>query len=220
MEPNSRELRRVDRRADRNWRKLLLLYLIGKTHEMSFLNRTKFQKLVFMSQVTMKYDALDGFDYEFIRYRYGPFSQGLCIDRNALHKSGFITDPTSHILTPEGVALLKSAEPLLLANKAIVEAIDRTIEEYGGQTAASLVEIMYDLDVLSSERKPMKMRDLPPETVLSIPHAKGRRKIGRQISEAWEETLELLFDRQARRSLEIGLESVRKWGSRPYAGSS
>ncbi|KKL26964.1 hypothetical protein LCGC14_2389980 [marine sediment metagenome] len=98
--------------------KLLLLYLIKQTNSFGTVKGiTKLEKLVFLTENLMIKDKTKGFNYEFHKWNYGPYSLELHReDYNSLVEQDIINEGSIK-LTTVGKTLLKECEPLLEENK-------------------------------------------------------------------------------------------------------
>lgn len=197
-----------------------MLHLIQKVRKRGDLGITKLEKLAFLSQMRMKKNGLDGFDYEFIKWDYGPFTQDLYVDKEFLYRAGL----TEHLdvlnLTPKAEELLKSAKELFEANEPIVESIDRVTSKYGRKSAGWLERMLYERKFLSPDGHRVKLKDIPKGTCLLTPLSGDEMKVKREFPESWAETLEILCDKNRMETLEAAVQSARTRGSQPYASPS
>ena len=122
--------------------KFLLLVLVDDIDE--GIGDTKIQKLAYLSERIMNIQNYKGFNYNFIRMPYGPFSRDLENDIKDLESCGVITH-LSHVVAPRGRRVLKSFTHLILENHKILDTIRNVNRKYSQIPRDDLVDYVHSL---------------------------------------------------------------------------
>ena len=122
--------------------KFLLLYLINNVEE--GIGDTKIQKLAFLSEFNMNLQGRKGFNYNFIKMPYGPFSPDLDKDIKDLEKCDLITG-YAHTITPKGIQILKIFHHLIENNQHIIDKIRDINRKYSRIPRNELVDYVHNL---------------------------------------------------------------------------
>jgi uncharacterized protein YwgA len=122
--------------------KFLLVYLIADVRE--GVGDTKLQKLAYLSELNMILQGRKGFNYNFIRMRWGPFSPDLEKDTKDLVNCGAITG-FAHALAPRGRKVLEMFEHLLEPNKHIFNKIREVNKIYAQMSRDELVNYVHSM---------------------------------------------------------------------------
>jgi hypothetical protein len=107
--------------------RLLVLYTL--TDCPNEIGDTVLQKLTFLSSLDLKLQGEKGFNYNYIKLSWGPYSPDLAKDIDDLIKCGLVTDKV-HSLTPFGVQLMEFIKPIIERNLHITRKIHEVNEKY------------------------------------------------------------------------------------------
>lgn len=102
-------------------------------------NRTQLMKWLFLLRQEGGLGEVCAF-YDFLPYRYGPFSFEACNELDALARSGII-DSSRLTIVPEAAAAARAAEDSL--PPAIRQAIGGILQEYGSWSRSELLASVY-----------------------------------------------------------------------------
>lgn len=194
---------------------LLLLYLM-KNQRM--LSQKKLIKLIFLSELEMEKNNIFGFDFHFIRYKYGPYSFEIPGIQNFLRENGIIdlisldfglfTYYNSY-LPKYGKILLNEFKELFIINKKIIGQIDLILKTFDNYSGSALENYCYNLKINNNEIHKMQLY----QNILN-PTINLDNKEKFFIDSEWIETFFLLLDKnnykQIKRAIEINKKSVAK----------
>lgn len=183
-----------------------LLYLISNTESLGYLGITKIQKLAFLSQCHQRDQEIDGLDFNFFRWNYGPMSTEIYEFLDLLLKNRYIGKKSnSYYLTDNGKRMLESFNPVFKDNSEVFRKLNEVIEEFGKKSAGYLKNYIYKH--FRADGK--KLKDIEMGTKLRIPSPE-KPKEELRIPEEWLDTLEIYLDKEKKRSLDKSLESARE----------
>jgi len=144
---------------------LLLLYLIWDSQKRGYaiLGETKLQKLVFLAERRMLGKKYKGFNYNFIRLDFGPYSWELKRDLNLLLESGIVIDDPSEglIVSRKGEKILKEILSILERNREFINIIEEVNKECAKLDLKELLERVYSM------KRPLKG---PKITIREVKH--------------------------------------------------
>lgn len=186
---------------------LQLLYLIHKTKSVCKgpLGITKTQKLCFLTEFSQRSKGFNGFDFNFFRWNYGPMAVDIyrliemLKNVEMIHKGKIGDFP----VTEGGLKLLEIFNPVFEENADVLRETEKTVEEFGGMSAGSLKEYIYDTFWFGG----IPLRDVEFGTNLFIPLSKRKRDF--VIPEEWLETLEIYLDKGLYEGLKQALKNAR-----------
>jgi len=128
---------------------LLLLYLIWNSQKRGYviLGETKLQKLVFLAERQMLGKRYKGFNYNFARLDFGPYSSELKRDLNLLLECNLVIDDPrkGFVVSRKGEVVLKEVSPLFERYKEFLEIIEEVNEKYAGLSLDELLELVYSM---------------------------------------------------------------------------
>jgi hypothetical protein len=133
--------------------KILMLYVVKKANEAPpFLRgRIKFQKLFFLSELTVEQDRIKALTFGYFRYSFGPFSKNLFETYEDMEKHGLVKGSLSgnFELAKEGKYLFEVIESsgLYKANLDSIRIIDETIKKYGSRSGPELKNVVYKMKI-------------------------------------------------------------------------
>lgn len=136
-------------------RKLLPLALMYANDAETIEGRTRLQKMVFLLEQELKdlsQDPIDGVDYNFIPYDYGPFSKALYDDMDSMSEEGWVEDSEEKMedgqvkydyeITEEGEEFVE--DQLLTAEGQLIVDIAKELKrEYNDVLLSDLIEEVY-----------------------------------------------------------------------------
>lgn len=120
----------------------LLLYLLNDAK--IGLGDTKVHKLVYLSELDMKLQGYKGFNFNFIKLPFGPFSSDLKKDTSDMVDSWLITD-YAHKTTSFGKTILKNFDHLLKDNSVFAEKIHEINGTFAGVPRDELVTLVHNM---------------------------------------------------------------------------
>ena len=193
--------------------RFLLLYLLDDAG--MGIGDTKLQKLAFLSERDMNLQGRKGFNYNFIKLDYGPYSSHLVQDVKVLMELGFITG-FAHKPTRKGRILLGSFCDLIDRNQVFIEKIQSVNRQYVHIPRDRLVEVVHS------------MRN-PERPGLTIHETKLRHYILKRtrmwiderafdINENVIASLELSFDPKASKAIKASLQEAKIKPAIKYSG--
>jgi len=197
---------------DRITDKFLLLYLIDDVE--SGVGDTKLQKLAFLSELDMILQGRKGFNYNFFKMPFGPYSGELKKDVADLTKCGIITH-LSHASTRRGQKILEAFNHLLENNSDIISKIQGVNKFHAHLERDFLVDKVHEM--------PNPMR--PSISIDKTKHGTYLLKrmklafIDRifQISESDIASLEIVFDPEYMGSLVSSLQEAKTTPSAKFS---
>ncbi len=119
-------------------RKVLLALLanVGRP-----LNKTELVKLAFLFRHETDFGRKDGF-YDFVPYKYGPFSFALYRELDALQTDGYLLGGTATVqIDPRAAGLCEDLENTL--PPAASAAISKIVQKYGSMRRRELIGLVY-----------------------------------------------------------------------------
>jgi len=189
--------------------RLLLLYMIAQTIKQGYIKgKVKLMKMVYLSQEKMVKDRLRGFNYTFYKWKYGPMSNEVLEDFKGLVAAGLITPtPDSAMPTNEAREILKTCRELFDRNRKILTAIDKTVNEYAPYNGKQIKLVVYGRPILGEKRR-VELGEAGEVLLTGISEQEAISNF--LIDEEWLETLDILLDKEARESLQRGVEDARR----------
>jgi len=133
--------------------KILMLYVIEKANKIPpFLRgKIKFQKLFFLSELTVEQDRIQALTFGYFRYTLGPFSKSLLETFEDMEEHGLVKGGLSgnFELTKEGQYLFEVIESsgLYKANSDTIKIIDETIKKHGTKDGIALENMIYNIKI-------------------------------------------------------------------------
>ena len=194
---------------------LLLLYLVKKANQVGNLDgKTKLQKLVYLAERKMLGRKMKGFNLDFIRFDYGPYSKELDFDKDYLAKLCLL-DKARWNLTQDGTRIVSGFKELWERNRAIVEQID-SIAEFATWSLTDLKEYVYDQPHpwLKGETIRSVKRFIPILRRLN----KEKARLEFVVTPGELETLDILLDREHYSDLLDPTNGDENKTSIPYPG--
>jgi uncharacterized protein YwgA len=185
---------------------LLLLFLVDETSkEGKVENDLKAQKLVFLSQKLMVQRKLKAFNYNFFRWKKGPYCADLSNDIKRLRAVGLLRKNAGQFeLTDLGRSVISNCEDELADWTDFIKAIRETAREYGKFTPDELKERVYDTAVfVPKDHKLMKIRDIEEKKLILFKLSEEKARKILNLSENWQATLEIAFSKEAQDSLRM-----------------
>lgn len=157
----------------------LLLYLISDVSKRTpFVPETKIQKLTFISEREMLWNAEKGFNYYFIKLLYGPYSTQLDNDLNSLVQAVIVkAEPTGRGVdiapTQKSANILRDFNDLIRRNQIFVRRISDINRRYGILGFKRLLNSVYHMQTplhkYRKGRRPPTIASLPLRTPLLKP---------------------------------------------------
>jgi uncharacterized protein YwgA len=206
----------------RNWSEVLLdrfltLFLVRETIKSGWpiTGKLKLLKLIYLAEQRMTKEGIKGFNYNFYRWDYGPFSHELIKDYEYLVDNGFLKESNHNIdLTERGLGVLEDCRELLDKNGEIIDYIRKVIKEFGPYRGKKIKKVVYDIPKI--EEKKLISETLHGEELLRRMEADEAKKFF-LIDDEWLETIAILMDKELSNSLERGLKDAKEGKIKRYA---
>ena len=115
-------------------RQKLLLQVVKKLREKGFDSKTYLVKTLFLLRQKFGFEVVS---YDFFPYKYGPFSNEIYSDFNALEREGLFTEATLS-LTDDGLALVEG----LKVNEDVFSEVEKITDSYSAKVA--IKKFVYD----------------------------------------------------------------------------
>jgi len=190
---------------------LYLIYNLGKFR--GYIGVTKIQKLSFLIEYRQKINHIDGLNFKWFRWEFGPMSKEIYDLLRILRENEIVISTHKGIvLTQKGIKLVEKFTPIIKENSQAFEIIDQIVEEFGRRNAKFLKNYIYTSFSLGST----KLKDVDQGVDLIMPKEEEMKEI--KISDDWLETLEIYLDRELYESLNRAIESARTKPSLRYEG--
>lgn len=181
--------------------RFLTLYLLK--HARIGIGDTKLHKLNYLAQFKMTQQGYRGFNYNFIKNNWGPWSTDLVKDIEELRRKKIIT-PYNHKVTSYGNQILQNFNQILERNQKVVSKIEQVNDNYARIERNKLVDYVHG------------MRN-PDKPNLTIHETKTGWYILKKNLEGYEfditeeeiASLEIYFEPENFRSLEESLKGAR-----------
>ncbi len=184
---------------------LLLLYLASKVDD---IGRTKIQKLVYLVQCRLGRKGIKTFNYNFYRWNYGPFTEEIFQDGEALVDNSILLDISSKP-SEKGFEVLCQCEELFQDNREVLKEVDKLIGEYDSKSLYRIKKAVYDSKV-NLDGEIITVEDVPLGEPLDINISDEDAEIAFKINDEWRETLDILLDCEASSSLEKAMEDAHE----------
>jgi len=187
--------------------RLLVLYLLHDAfsrNRTNFVQKTKLQKLVFLSEREMIDERNKGFNFYFIKLVHGPFSQELETDLAKLVEVGLVNrrglEPTER-----ADMIIEDFRDVIERNGPFIKYVNGTNDGFAGVSLEELLDVIYAM----SWGKGKTIRDLPPRTPMLFPMKKESVASEFSITDEEAEDLLMNFDPKDVRSLIQATEEMR-----------
>jgi uncharacterized protein YwgA len=183
---------------------LLLLYIIGETNSIgSIENGLKLQKMAFISELKFVKRHWKVLNYNFFKWKKGPFSKGLAEDITKLKAVGLVESKETMELSKNGSEFLELTSEIFSTNKSFMHLIDNTIKTWADRDSESIMKWVYNQQVIVPKiGKPMYIQDIQMgQLILFKVSTKNAEKIF-DLDESWKATLEVMFNKSVLKSLD------------------
>ena len=185
--------------------RFLLLYLLDDAN--IGMGVTKIHKLTFLSEVDMNLEGRKGFNFNFVKLDYGPYSQDVKYDINFLVKCGFVKKRI-HWLTQKGTMILDNFEEIRDKNTNFLEKIQEVNRVYAHIPRDRLVHLVHQMP--NPLRPWMTIEETPERKYLLKRLRFAHQDRVFQLSKSDAESLEIYFDSELFSSLARSLASAKR----------
>lgn len=194
---------------------LLLLYAVRSSSRRGYLyGRVKLQKLLFEAQKRMLDLRLRGLSYVFYRWKHGAYSPEAEWGLKWLERNGLVEVVDHRIeITSKGSKVLESVRDLIDRNGETMKIIDKVAEIHALDTGKVMKAIAYGTPSLELGKR---IGEVEKGEVVLRPLDKATAPRFFLIDDVEIETLEILFDREARDSIEEAMDDVRHGRVTPF----
>jgi uncharacterized phage-associated protein len=205
MEERSLEEALIDR--------LLLLYVVARTRQKGYniVGNIKLQKMLYKTQERMYLAKCKGLNFNFVRWRFGPFSQEIYSDIKDLKATGYLIPEDVASASEKGIKLLRNFDSIF--DDETKDIIERVINEFGPYSGRQIREVMYSYPKVG-EKKTIEEAELG-EVLLTRLKPENARKCVR-IDEEKLETLRFLFDPKSNAAIQDGIRSLKTEECKPF----
>src|SRR5207249_10425546 len=104
-------------------------------------------------------NCVQGFDYDFYRWNFGPLSPSIYADIETLQKTSMVTRGANIQLTERGRKTLEDCGSLFEANQVVVACIDEVVRRFATKTTEQVRSHVYDVQI-EYPMGPQKIRDM------------------------------------------------------------
>lgn len=128
--------------------RLLILWSLNQAIGIKWLGDTKAQKLAYLSELSMIRNRIKGFNYEFIKLQFGPYSEELqrdilWLEQQKLIDSIPIKDGKTFQQSRFGRKLLEDFHDMFIRNRVVLEKICQVNSKYGSLNTKELVDAVH-----------------------------------------------------------------------------
>jgi uncharacterized protein YwgA len=176
----------VEKAVDR----LLVLYLLHDAfsrRRTDFIQDTKLQKLVFLSERSMIDERDKGFNFSFIKLVHGPFSQELKADARKLVQVGLVK-PRGLEPTAQATMIFEDFCHIIERNGSLTKHINEINDSFAGAGLRELLDVIYAMPW----GKGKTIKDVPPRTPMLYPMKS--QSVASEFSITDEEAEDLLIN--------------------------
>lgn len=184
--------------------KILLLYLLNDANRR--IGVTKVHKLTFLSERDMKLQGEKGFNFNFIKLEWGPYSSDLKKDIQELEKTGLIYS-SSHMPTVQGQLILENFQQILERNQSFLSKIQNVNKKYAHVERNRLVKIVHGM--INPERPWMTIHDTPHQNYILKRLKIAYENKAFHLTESEIASLEIYFEPTLFNSLKSALEEAK-----------
>ncbi len=181
--------------------RFLTLYLLK--HARIGIGDTKLHKLNYLAQLAMTRQGHRGFNYNFIKNKYGPWSTDLVKDIDKLRINKIIT-PYKHKTTFYGNIILQNFNQILERNQQVVKKIEQVNDTYARIERNKLVDFVHGMR--NPDKPNLTIHETRTGWYILKKNIEGREF---DITEEEIASLEIYFEPENFRSLEESLERAR-----------
>jgi len=192
--------------------RFLVLYMINKVR--SGIGKTKLQKLVYLSEMDMKLQGQKGFNFNFVKLPYGPYSADLKNDIKELQNLKLISKDY-YKSTRKGSNILKNFDHIIQKNGIFFEKIDQVIRKYANIDRDILVHIVHEMKNL--ERPWLSIKDTKQGSYILKKLRITHQDRAFQLSENDIAELEIYLDSETYYDLVESLQEAKSQKSIPLS---
>jgi uncharacterized protein YwgA len=184
----------------------LAVYLMNDAFSrvrLQFMGETKLQKLVFLSERSMISERMKGFNFRFIKFIHGPYSQELRNNLGTLLQTEFIND---FGLAPTDIVkmILEDFQDVIKKNQAFLQQIKIVNDHYAKMPLEELLKAIY---AMPFGGKGLTIADLPLRRPMLYPLKPDNVKIEFELTNDEVENLLMNFDA---RTVKTSLQAMKE----------
>lgn len=187
--------------------RFLTLYVLTKASKRPRnLGRTQLQKIVFLSEWKMISQKMKGFNYNYIRLTFGPYSPELQDDMKRFAKLGETQDDTL-VPTEATISTMEDFTNIVENNKPFFSIIDKYTLACTSVDLETLLKHVYALR--HPIRKNMTIGQTPLRTPILYPMDESNADLTFRISKNDLEDLTMSLDNKIVKNVEEGMADVK-----------
>lgn len=196
--------------------RLLLLWLVYDAMKHKTFGETKVQKLTFLAEWEMLDKRQKGFNYNFIKLTFGPYSSDLEKDIEWLESSGLVKlvpiDEKTRIFKPTelGKKVLMIFQDVFERNRSFTQKIAEINSKFAGLTLEELLKYVYSLQHPYLKGKPRMIGELRPRTILLFKIASEKAREIFAVTPEELATLDIYLSEECYRSVMEACESAKR----------
>lgn len=196
--------------------RLLLLWLVYDAMKHKTFGETKVQKLTFLAEWEMLDKRQKGFNYNFIKLTFGPYSSDLEKDIEWLESSGLVKlvpiDEKTRIFKPTelGKKVLTIFHDVFERNRSFTQKIAEINSKFAGLTLEELLKYVYSLPHPYLKGKPRMIGELRPRTILLFKIASEKAREIFAVTPEELATLDIYLSEECYRSVMEACESAKR----------
>ena len=186
--------------------RLLTLYVCKTARKTTYVKDTRMQKAVFMSQLKMYTDHCYGFNYNFIRYHYGPYSPELKQELDTLVDMEYLRSGNyGYHLTKQAYKLLNDFSSVFSRNRHQINHIKVITKGIMENTLESMLSEVYAQE--NPIDKGVTIEDTPLESPLLLRSMDNPKRQFRLTEDEWED-ISMLLDPEFSSSMKRSREAL------------
>lgn len=196
--------------------RLLLLWLVYDAMKYKAFGETKVQKLTFLAEWEMLDKRQKGFNYNFIKLTFGPYSSDLERDIKWLENNKLVKlvpiDEKTRIFKPteSGRKILTVFQNIFRRNSSFTQKIAEVNSNFAGLTLDGLLKFVYSLQHPYLKGPPRTIGELKPRTILLFKMTPEKAREIFTITPEELATLDIYLDEESYRSIMDACETAKR----------
>jgi hypothetical protein len=193
--------------------RLLLLWLLYDAMKFKAIGDTKAHKLAYLSELSMKREQEKGFNYDFKKLPFGPYSEQLQKDADWLEEQKLINshpfeDGKIFESARHGRKLLSDFSDLFIRNNIFTRKIFAVNSKYASLNTYQLVDVVHEQEIPGMEG--VKIDDVEIGEIILFGLSSEKAKVEFDIRPEELATLEVYIDKEKYDSVIHAFESAKR----------